>query len=162
MVTTMDDSAARLTATLLVCRGCCCGTEEKHPDIDHDAQLDLLREAVAHLDGARVRVTDCLGPCERSNVVAVRHRDTTRPGIRVGTTWLGGLLSPQDTTKLTDWLTNGAVLDHRPATLDPYVFDPSEVLVTPDHEITYLDASVGAIVYSTEGPGVAVQAGPEI
>ena len=141
----MDDSApVRPTATLLVCRGCCCGTEEKHPRVDHHAQIEHLREAVAKLDGARVRVTECLGPCERSNVVAVRHRDIDRPGFRVGTTWLGGLLEPEDTTQLADWLAHGAVPEHRPVTLDDYVFDPAEVSVTPDHEITYLDATIGA------------------
>ncbi|MFY1632080.1 hypothetical protein ACN27F_02145 [Solwaraspora sp. WMMB335] len=50
-----------------VCRGCCCGTSRKHPDVDHDGQLRALRAS-----GARVRVVDCLNTCERSNVVVVQ------------------------------------------------------------------------------------------
>ena len=30
-------------ARVLVCRGCCCGTEHEHPDVDHDAQVEALR-----------------------------------------------------------------------------------------------------------------------
>ncbi len=29
-----------------VCRGCCCGTLRKHPDVDHDAQLVDLTESI--------------------------------------------------------------------------------------------------------------------
>ncbi|MCW2506633.1 MAG: hypothetical protein JWO79_4917, partial [Actinomycetia bacterium] len=49
-----------------VCRGCCCGTERKHPGIDHDGLLAALAEVGA------VRVSDCLDVCEDSNVVVVQ------------------------------------------------------------------------------------------
>ncbi|GGV53395.1 hypothetical protein GCM10010293_66570 [Streptomyces griseoflavus] len=58
---------ARPTAT--VCRGCCRGTPEA-PGPDRTARLRALRRA---LDGtATVRVTDCLGACERADVVVVQ------------------------------------------------------------------------------------------
>jgi predicted metal-binding protein len=55
--------------TVTVCRGCCCGTRKKHPDVDHRAQLDELRASVK--DVARVRTSDCLDDCKRSNVMVV-------------------------------------------------------------------------------------------
>lgn len=72
--------------TVTVCRGCCCGTESKHPDVDHPARLERLRAAVS--DRARVRVSDCLGPCERSDVLVVLPASAGR--ARGGQpTWLG-------------------------------------------------------------------------
>jgi len=54
---------------MAVCRGCCCGTAAKHPDLDHGAQLEQLRRGLP--DPARMRVSDCLDACERSNVIVV-------------------------------------------------------------------------------------------
>ena len=80
------------TLTALICRGCCCGTARKHPEIDHEAQLAGLRAAVAAA-GGRLRVTECLGPCERSNVVVLR----ARTGTGTTTIWAGGVLTPDQT-----------------------------------------------------------------
>ncbi|MEU0316705.1 (2Fe-2S) ferredoxin domain-containing protein [Nocardioides sp. NPDC006273] len=55
--------------TLTVCRGCCCGTERKSPGVDHEAVLTTLSEVAG--ESATVRVADCLGPCERADVVVV-------------------------------------------------------------------------------------------
>ena len=134
------------TVTLLVCRGCCCGTDEKHPDVDHGAQLHILRSAVDRVPGARLRVTDCLGPCERSNVIAVRHRDVTRPGVRIGTTWLGGVLETKDTDRLAAWVVDRASPGSLPETLASFQFDVAEISVTPDHEITFLDNDAPEVV----------------
>ena len=127
-----------LTATLLVCRGCCCGTA-KHDDVDHDRQVAVIRAAVAELPGARLRLTDCLGPCGSSNVVAVRHRDLNRPGVRVSTTWLGGLLETASTDALANWIRTGAAPHHAPDALVGLRIDPLMETLTPDHEISYLD-----------------------
>ncbi len=54
-----------------VCRGCCCGTQRRHPGIDHDRLLQVARRG-AKAAGARVEVTDCLGPCGQGNIVVVR------------------------------------------------------------------------------------------
>ena len=105
-----------------VCRGCCCGTQAKHPDIDHDGQVDQLRHG---LDGtARVRVSDCLDACERSNVVVV----TPSPaGRRAGgrAVWLGEVLDPVSTADIARWASAGGPgLADRPQALDVHYFRP--------------------------------------
>lgn len=57
--------------TVWVCRGCCCGTERKHPGVPHDRLLAVAREG-GKAAGAKVRTTDCLGPCGQGNIVVVR------------------------------------------------------------------------------------------
>ena len=91
--------AAQTRLTVLVCRGCCCGTTRKHPDVDHDGQIASLRETAERV-GARLQATDCLGPCERSNVVLLR----TRAGGTTSTIWLGGVLTPEQTSALAEWI----------------------------------------------------------
>lgn len=127
------------TSTVLVCRGCCCGTE-KHPDFDHAAQLAELRAASDEDSAGRIRVTQCLGPCGESNVIAVRHRDTERSGVRVGTTWFGGVLTTRLTADLAGWVSSGAAPETLPASLLGCRLDPDQVIggVTPDHEVTFL------------------------
>jgi hypothetical protein len=56
--------------SVLVCRGCCCGTQD---GIDHDRHLAIIREAPKNAAG-RIKVTNCIGPCDRKNVVVVRTR----------------------------------------------------------------------------------------
>jgi (2Fe-2S) ferredoxin len=85
--------------SVLVCRGCCCGTS-KHPDVDHEAQVETLRRSLP--DGMRARLfeVDCLGPCSRSNVVVVR-----RDGVR---RWFGQILDAEVTQALACWVHEGA------------------------------------------------------
>lgn len=112
--------AARPTIT--VCRGCCCGTP-KIPGLDHTAQLRDLRQAV---DGAAtVRVTDCLGACERANVIVVQP---SADGRRNGgaPVWLGLVNDPDAITDITTWITKGGPgLTDPPGILDLYTFQPS-------------------------------------
>lgn len=117
----MSERPGRSTGcTVLVCRGCCCGTERKHPDVDHAAQLAALEAAVVGVPGGRVRVVDCLDECSRSNVVVVRDRAT---GTRV---WLGEVNEAAVTDALADWLaaweTTGGAL---PAALAAHAFVPA-------------------------------------
>lgn len=90
--------------SLTVCRGCCCGTTKKHPDVNHDQQLNRLRAA---LGAERVRVvTDCLGPCERSNVMVVVPSPVSRLfGGRPA--WIGQVLDEDTVTDLIAWLADG-------------------------------------------------------
>jgi hypothetical protein len=90
--------------TVTVCRGCCCGTTRKHPTIDHEAQLANLRSLIE--DVGNLRVTDCLGPCERSNVIAV---SPSRSGRLIGgrPTWLGFVLDAGADTVIATWLRDG-------------------------------------------------------
>ncbi|WP_395156122.1 hypothetical protein [Ilumatobacter sp.] len=100
------DSDARLrvqrradSVSMLVCRGCCCGTD-KHDDVDHVAQVDRLQVAVAGRRRAKLYTTNCLGPCERSNVVVVRSGSE-----RI---WFGDVLDTAVTAALADWVEAGA------------------------------------------------------
>jgi len=97
----MADRTDRLA--VLVCRDCCCGNPGKHPDEDHDGQLDAIRSAMAGVPDAVVAITKCLDVCDRSNVVVVRHqRRRTRSDI-----WLGGVLDTRQTDALCAWLRGG-------------------------------------------------------
>ena len=86
------------------CRGCCCGTAKKHPDVDHDALLDRLTAGLG--DRARVRTSDCLGPCEESNVVVVTPTRAARLlGARA--VWLRGVLDDAATDAVVEWVQSG-------------------------------------------------------
>ncbi|MDR7255428.1 (2Fe-2S) ferredoxin [Nocardioides sp. BE266] len=90
--------------TVTVCRGCCCGTTKKRPGVDHAARLDALRTMLG--DRATLRVTDCLGPCERSDVVVVSpSREARRSGARP--VWLGRLNGRHETSAIADWVGAG-------------------------------------------------------
>lgn len=97
-----NESAAPVGVT--VCRGCCCGDPAKHPDVDHDAQLEALR-AMARSGAVRLTVSECLGPCEEANVVVVRP---SAPGRRAGgrPRWFGSLTEP-DIAHLGQWVRAG-------------------------------------------------------
>jgi hypothetical protein len=103
--------------TLTVCRGCCCGSGVKHPDVDHDGALAVLTHAVESSRCGVVRVVNCLDECERSDVVAVRRLGLTGTEI----IWLGPLNDPVEVAVLGDWLERGAV-DPLPAGLAHLVF----------------------------------------
>lgn len=126
-------------STVLLCRGCCCGTD-KQPDTDHGRQLAALEAAVEGHRPSRLRITNCLGPCGEANVVAVRHRDTSHRGARLGATWLARILDRDSTDALTTWIACGAAPADMPALLRAHVFDPVDGTVTPDHEITLAQA----------------------
>src|SRR6218665_2556712 len=90
--------------TVVMCRGCCCGTTKKHPGFDHDAQVAVLRDLLHGV--SNFRITECLGPCERSNVVVVSpSRDGRRHGGR--STWLGSVLDGAAAPDITNWLRDG-------------------------------------------------------
>lgn len=63
--------------TVWVCRGCCCGTAKKHPDAPHDRLLEVARQGGRDA-GAKVKVTDCLGPCGQGNIVVARAEGRIR------------------------------------------------------------------------------------
>lgn len=100
----------------MVCHDCCCGTTRKHPGVDHEglrAELPALAD-----DEVRVQVVDCLGECERSNVVLVR--DLRRPRAERDA-WFGDLLDGDDVRDLAGWVSGacGSV----PATLAHKAFE---------------------------------------
>lgn len=87
-----------------VCRGCCCGIPGTSLGVGHAERLDRLEDA---LDGvARVRVSDCLGHCERADVVVVAP---TPLGRRLGgrPVWLGRVNGRHEATAIADWIRAG-------------------------------------------------------
>ncbi|GAA2457747.1 (2Fe-2S) ferredoxin domain-containing protein [Streptomyces glaucus] len=91
--------------TLVVCRGCCCGNARKHPGTDHAGQLERLR-AAATAHGFQVRTTDCLGPCDRADVVVVQP---SAAGRRAGgrATWVGFVLDDAGAEEIARWAAAG-------------------------------------------------------
>ena len=87
-----------------VCHGCCCGTERKHPGVDHAGLLAVLVEGVG--DRGRVRTSDCIDACERSNVVVVAPAPA---GRRAGARpmWLAGVLDVDVVDGIVDWVRRG-------------------------------------------------------
>ncbi len=102
--------------SVMVCRGCCCGTVALHPGTDSDAHLARIRGATGP-HSIRLYTTNCLGPCEHSNVVVVRTGAVRR--------WFGGMLDDRDVGALADWLGGGADVA-LPARLAARQFDPSD------------------------------------
>jgi hypothetical protein len=90
--------------TVTVCRGCCCGSSVKHPQVDHEGALAVLTGAAETSGCGVVRVVNCLDECERSNVVALRRREPAG----TETIWLGPLNDPSGVAVLGDWLRDGA------------------------------------------------------
>jgi hypothetical protein len=102
---------------MLVCRGCCCGTIAKHPDVDHDGHLARLH-AAARSAGARSWAVDCLGPCTRSNVVVVRA------GRR--RYWFAEMLDDGMVEQLARWVERGAPMPVPSALRDRVFPGPGE------------------------------------
>jgi hypothetical protein len=116
---------ARVTDRPLVtvCRGCCCGTERKHPDTDHAAQLDALVAGIG--ETGRVRISDCLDSCEYSNVVVVGpSADARRAGARP--VWISGVLDRRAVADIVAWVRRGGPGVALPSdVLDLMVFTPA-------------------------------------
>jgi hypothetical protein len=115
-------SGADEQCTVFLCRGCCCGTDRKHPHVEHAALLRRMRDQAGYR--VQVRVSDCLGPCERSNVaVVVPGRQARRAGARP--VWLGWVLDDEVTDAIAAWARAGgpgrAAL---PALLELHWFPP--------------------------------------
>jgi hypothetical protein len=90
-----------MTPRITVCRGCCCGTARKHPEVDHDRQLEVLRE---HLPA--VRVADCLDTCEVSNVVVVQPSPAAR-AAGAKPVWVGSVLDDDAVRGVITWIDAG-------------------------------------------------------
>ncbi|MEV6976757.1 (2Fe-2S) ferredoxin domain-containing protein [Kitasatospora sp. NPDC093806] len=90
--------------TVTVCRGCCCGTQEKHPGVDHAGQYERLRTAVGA--AGRVRAVKCLDTCAHSNVVVVGPSSEGRAaGGRP--VWLGWVLADDMIEEIAQWVQAG-------------------------------------------------------
>lgn len=82
--------------SVLLCRDCCCGTDRKHPDFDHDAQRRELEEVIVNA-GGRLQIVKCIGACNYSNVAVIRRHN----GEKI---WLGGLAKVETHDELCHFL----------------------------------------------------------
>ncbi|MGW3109256.1 (2Fe-2S) ferredoxin domain-containing protein [Streptomyces sp. NPDC001100] len=83
-------------------------------------QLTDLRTVLAGV--AMIRRTDCLGACERANVVVIQP---SAQGRQAGgrPVWLGQVNDPDAATDITTWVKNrGPGLADPPGILDLYAF----------------------------------------
>jgi hypothetical protein len=115
------DPAAR-GPLVTACRGCCCGTERKHPAVDHAGQLRRLADGVG--DRGRVRTSECLGPCSRSNVVVVAPSPAgRRAGARPW--WIRAVLGERLVDGIAAWVAAGGPgVAEVPAEVGDLAFDP--------------------------------------
>lgn len=108
----------RRLAQVLVCTGCCCGRREQGRA---PVPVTWLREswverALEQTIG--LSITNCLGPCDRGNVVCLKLPTTT--------TWIGGLGEPAQYEALLAWVTESQAADRLiplPGLLDQQRFD---------------------------------------
>lgn len=94
-----------------MCRGCCCGTTRKHPEVDHDGIAEILQRAT-HPEAELVRV-DCLWACDLSNVVVVNPTaEARRQGARPA--WVAHVNTLERARAVADWVRQGG-----PGVADP-------------------------------------------
>ena len=94
-----------------ICRGCCCGTVRKHPDVDHDAHFREIERAVRQRGRALVRRTGCLGACDLSNLVVVRPKGRSHDSPDA--MWFGRILTDNDVRSLSRWIVRLTELEDR-------------------------------------------------
>jgi hypothetical protein len=94
-----------------MCRGCCCGTTRKHPDVDHDGIAEVLEGAIGP-EAELVRV-DCLWACDLSNVVVVNPTaEARRLGARPA--WIAQVNTLECARAIAQWVRQGG-----PGVADP-------------------------------------------
>ncbi|GAA4737456.1 hypothetical protein GCM10023350_21830 [Nocardioides endophyticus] len=87
-----------------LCRGCCCGTVRKHPDIDHDAIAALLESSIG--EQSTLARVDCLWACDLSNVVVVNPSPAGREaGARPA--WVPHVNTPARARLVARWVLDG-------------------------------------------------------
>jgi (2Fe-2S) ferredoxin len=110
------------------CRDCCCGTDRKHPGVDHEGLLARLEAGTR--GHARVLRSDCLLVCDESNVVVVTP---SRAGRRAGgrPVWLRAVLDEGTVDEITAWVGRGGPgMAQVPPGLAASAFAPPRLAVT--------------------------------
>lgn len=85
---------------LTICKGCCCGTDDPKRA---PARLEYLRQ---RLNSVQVRTSDCLGPCDRRDVIDV-HPHARRRQQGQGPVWLARMHTKPAMDELIGWLEAG-------------------------------------------------------
>lgn len=87
-----------------MCRGCCCGTVRKLPDVDHEGIAAVLEASIG--PEAHLTRVDCLWACELSNVVVVNPAAAARRrGARPA--WITRVNTVERARALADWVRRG-------------------------------------------------------
>lgn len=87
---------------VVVCRGGDCGSQRKHRELDHVAQLARFRNEI-DASAASVTVSKCLDACDFSNVVVVvPGAEGRHEGLE--STWVGGVLDDATTDDVIAWV----------------------------------------------------------
>ena len=103
-----------MSASVVVCNGCCCGRVEKG---HNEVPINMLKNAWKehNLDNSvKLTVSGCLGPCSMHNVSLLK----TEKGL----TWLGELSGVEHYGALVEWARN--VAQHGIETQIPEILVP--------------------------------------
>lgn len=107
-----------MSASVIVCKGCCCGRIEKG---NKEVPVEALRAAWEEhglAQSVKLTISGCLGPCSMNNVSILKTND--------GNTWLGKLNAEEHYQALVGWACdiaqNGNKVD-LPEILQPLQFD---------------------------------------
>ena len=108
-------NASDVLLSVLVCRGCCCGTQDGP---DHEQHLVAITAATIEAAG-RVKITNCIGRCDRKNVVVVR----SRPPSGRWTARYFSAVDDREVEALCSWFSSGPLERSEPAELTAVRFD---------------------------------------
>lgn len=127
----------RQDVTVVVCRGGDCGSRRKHPEVDHLAQLRMIRARAGA--GVEVLTSKCLDACDYSNVVVVLPGAAGRESAGEPV-WIGEVNDPESTKDLVEWANQGGPgLAEEPVLVEIKKFSPTRL---SRHELE-TDAIVG-------------------
>ena len=116
----MRDS--RISASIDVCNGCCCGKVEKgHSEVPLKALKAAWKEHRLE-KSVKLTVVDCLGPCSMHNVTLLKTDN--------GQTWLGKLSENNHYNSIVEWARDIAKYGTNtklPENLVPHCFDRNKI-----------------------------------
>ena len=110
-----------MSASVIVCKGCCCGKIEKgHNEVPVEA-LKSAWEKSGLEEHVNLTISGCLGPCNMHNVSLLKTKN--------GNIWLGELCSHEHYDALVEWGSNVAeygIDAELPEILVPLQFERAE------------------------------------
>lgn len=121
-----------MSASVIVCNGCCCGRVEKgHNEVPINTLKNAWKEH--NLDNSvKLTISGCLGPCSMHNVSLLK----TEKGL----TWLGELSGVEHYGALVEWARNVAqhgIETEIPEILAPQRFVRLQEVVIRDQELDH-------------------------
>lgn len=121
-----------MSASVVVCNGCCCGRVEKgHNEVPINTLKNAWKEH--NLDNSvKLTISGCLGPCSMHNVSLLK----TEKGL----TWLGELSGVEHYGALVEWARNVAqhgIETEIPEILAPQRFVRLQEVVIRDQELDH-------------------------